>query len=213
MKVTKMTAFRSVRLYVLGVALAGAVGVAYAHGGGYGAGPGYGQSGAGYHHGPHMPGPGYGPGMMGPGYGRGYGPGMMGPGYERGYGRGMMGPGYGQGYGPGMMGPGMMGPRYGQGMMGPGYGRGMMGPYGQGPSGREPYGSGAVPAPDRQLSTDEVRSFLDHWVQRHGLTGLTVGDVLEVDEDTIVAELADRDGKVVQRYEFDRHTGAMRPAG
>ncbi len=192
-----MTRFRSVIAVCLGLALGAVANTTAAHGSG--SGPGYG--GYGYGYGPHM-GPGYGPGLTGPRYGPGphyYGPGMMGPGYGRPHGAGPMGPGYGQhGYGPGMMGPG-----YGQG----GYGPGMMGPYGEGM-----YGSRPRPVPDRNLSADDVRAQLEHWLQMHGLSGLQVGNVSEQDDDTIAAEVTDRDGKVVQRYEFNRHTGAMRPS-
>ncbi|NIR84332.1 MAG: hypothetical protein GWN53_11435 [Gammaproteobacteria bacterium] len=149
-------------------------------------------------------GQGMGPGMMG----QGMGPGMMG----QGMGPGMMGPGqYGRGMGPGMMGPGQYGRGMGPGMMGPGQ-------YGPGTTERGPYGQGMGPGPgmrvvpDRDLSADDVRHFFDHWVQMHGLSGLQVGKVEQKGEDTIVAELTTKDGTLVQRYNVDRHTGAVQPA-
>jgi hypothetical protein len=143
----------------------------------------------------------YGYGMMGgygPGYGMmgGYGPGtMMGPGY----GYGMMG-----GYGPGwMMGLGMMGygGGYGPGgmMRGYGYGPGMMG-YGPGY-----YGSQG----DMKLTTDQVKNYLE---QMNRNPNLTVGDVKEKDADTIVADIVTKQGQaLVQRLDFNRHNGFVRP--
>ena len=155
-----------------------------------------------------MGGYGYGPGMMqgyGPGMMQGYGPGMMG-GY--GYGPGMMGPGMMQGYGPGMMGPGMMpgyGQGYGPGMMqgyGQGYGPGMMGP-GQ-------YGRQA----NLNLSSDDVKNYLERWIAVQGNPRLKVGDVKEKDANTIEADIVTKEGNaLVQRFTVDRHTGFYRPSG
>ena len=129
----------------------------------------------------------YGPGMMG-GYGPGYG--MMGGGYGPGY---MMGPGmmgYGGGYGPGaMMGPGY---GYGPGMMGPGYGGGY-------------YGAQR----DLNLTADQVKSYLEQMIRN---PNLKVGDVKEKDADTIVADVVTKDkNALVQRLEFNRHSGFMQP--
>jgi hypothetical protein len=157
---------------------------------GPGYGPGYGQG---------MMGPGYGPGMMGPGYGPGYGQGTMGPGY----GPGMMAPGYGPGYGQGTMGPGY-GPGYGQGMMGPGYGPGMMGPG---------YGPGYGQQGNLNLSTDDVKSYLERWIAAQGNTRLKVGEVKEKDASTIVADVVTKDNSLVQRFTVDRKSGFYRPDG
>lgn len=140
----------------------------------------------------------YGSGMMGPGYGQGYGPGMMGGGYGYGpgmmgggYGPGMMGPGYGQGYGPGMMGGGY------------GYGPGMMGGYGPGYYGRQG---------NLNLSTNDVKSYLERMLAVRGNTRLKVGEVKEKDADTITADIVTKDkDSVVDRYVIDRHTGFYRP--
>lgn len=213
----KTTTGMRVRRLAAATALAGtfalAPALADAHGGGGGAGPMMG---------PGMMGQGMmGPGMMGQGGGApgagmpgAMGPGMMGPGMMspwmmqmmmRGMGQGMpmMGPG-GTGTGPGTMGPGMMGP----GMMGPG----MMGPGTMG-------GWQGAPCPGmrkgaekgRDLTAEDVRARLEAWLEAQGNPRLTVGDVKEKDEDTIVADIVTKEGGVlVDRFEIDRHTGAVR---
>jgi hypothetical protein len=111
----------------------------------------------------------------------GYGPGYM---MEPGYGHGMMG--YG-GYGPGWM------------MHGYGYGPGMMG-YGPGY-----YGSQG----DLKLTTDQVKNYLEQMIRN---PNLKVGDVKEKDADTIVAEIVTKDkDALVQRLDFNRHTGFVQP--
>ncbi len=145
-------------------------------------------------YGGYGPGYGMGPGMMG-GYGPGYG--MMG-GYGPGY--GMMG-GYGPGYG---MGPGMMGPGYGPGMMGGygrGYGPGMMGGYGPG------YGPGY--GRDLNLSTDNVKDYLERTMRN---PNLKVGEVKERGKDEITATIVTKDkDALVQKLVVNRHTGFFRP--
>ena len=131
-------------------------------------------------------------GAMGPGYGMG--PGMMGPGYG-------MGPGYDMGYG---MGHGMTGPGYG---MGPGMmGYGMMGP-GQGAAGAGCPGYGAQATQDKDINADDVRARLERSLTWHGNKRLKVGEVKEIDDDTIVAEIVTVDNSLVQRFTVDRHTG------
>lgn len=154
---------------------------------------------------------GYGPGMMGSGMmghmmGQGMmGPGMMGPGMMMG--QGCWGPGCGM-MGPGMMGPGMMGGYYGQG-----YGPGMMQGYGQG------YGPGMMGpgAYGRQgnlnLSTDDVKNYLERWIAVQGNPRLKVGDVKEKDADTIEADVVTKDNSLVQRFIVNRHTGFYQPSG
>lgn len=156
---------------------------------------------------------GYGPGMMGRGM---MGPGMMGPGMMMGQGCwgpgcGMMGPGmmsgpgmmmqgYGPGYGPG---PGMMG-GYGPGMMqgyGEGYGPGMMGPGAYGRQG------------NLNLSTDDVKNYLERWIAVQGNPRLKIGDVKEKDADTIEADVVTKDNSLVQRFIVNRHTGFYQPSG
>jgi hypothetical protein len=108
----------------------------------------------------------------------------------------------GYGFGPGMMG----GYGYGPGMMGPGYGPGMMGSWGYGP-GR--YGLRG----NLNLSTDDVKSYLERWIAVRGNPRLKVGDVKEKDADTIEADIVTKDNSLVQRFVVDRHSGFYRPSG
>jgi hypothetical protein len=130
-------------------------------------------------------------------------------GHQQGYG----GPGPMMGR-PGMMGPGtMMGPMMGQpGMMGPGM---MMGPMMGQPGAMAPCpGMQHGQQADRDLSADDVRARLERWLAMQGNPRLTVGSFEEKDEDTIVADIVTKEGGVlVDRFEIDRHTGAMRRAG
>jgi hypothetical protein len=141
---------------------------------------------------------GYGPGwgMMG-GYGGGYGPGygMMGGGYGPGWG---MGPGMMGGYGPGYGMMGGYGPGYGRGyMMGPGYGPGMG--YGYGPG----YGR------DLNLSTDDVKNYLERMIRN---PNLKVGEVKEQGQDEITATIVTKDkDALVQKLVVNRHTGFFQP--
>ena len=188
-------------------------------------------------HGPHgnYRGPaeqGYGP-MMGQGYGpmmgQGQGP-MMGQSYGPMMGQGqgpMMGQGYGpimgqQGYGP-MMGQGqgqMMGRGYGPmmghgcgSMMGQGGMMGMMHPGGMMGYGHSPMmGRGMSEPLAEDLSLDGVRHIMTHRVAMMQNPNLKVGEVSEVDDDTITADVVTQDGSLVWRYMVDRHTGAMRSA-
>ena len=119
--------------------------------------------------------------------------GMMG-GYGPGYGLRMMG-GCGYGYGPGMMGGyGMMhGPGYGPGMMGPGW-----------------YGGQS----NLNLSTDDVKNYLERWIAVQGNPRLKVGDMKEKDADTIEADIVTKEGNaLVQRFTVNRHTGFYQPSG
>jgi hypothetical protein len=113
--------------------------------------------------------------------------------------------------GPGMMDPEMMrmmmqmmSMMRGQGMGGPG----MMGG-GQGMMGNQ--GRGMRVTPSQHLTTDDVSHFLGHFLERHGNPRLKAGDVEEVDENTITAEIVTVDDSLVQRFKVDRHTGQMVP--
>ncbi|MBU2497622.1 MAG: hypothetical protein KKE57_01860 [Proteobacteria bacterium] len=174
-----------------------------------------------------------GPGMMGPGYGQGMGPGMMGPGGGPGYGPqqggdwnycpycgspvgpgsgmgpGMMGPGYGMG--PGMMGrgmgPGMMGPGYGMGpgMMGPGYGQGMgpgmMGPgYGYGPQYQQP---------QKPMEEKDAQALLDDYLKSTRNPNLKLGKIKDTGS-AFEAEIATKEGSLVDKIAIDKATGWMR---
>jgi len=154
-----------------------------------------------WHMGPHMMSPDEMHEMMehmGHMMGQGMGPGMM----------GQMRPGMmGEEMGPGMMGeemgPGMMG-QMGPGLMGPG-----MGPRMGGLSGLE----GRRVVPMVQLSTDDVRGFLERHLEALGNERLKVGTVEALDDDTITAEIVTLDDSLVERFEVDRHTGLISAAG
>ncbi len=152
----------------------------------------------------HM-GQGYGSGFEAPSYGTAPCPGMkanMDPGMMMGH--GMMGHGM---MGPGMMGPGMMVP----GMMGPGtMAHGMMGHgvWGGGYGHGSAYGKSAI-QPDKDLSADDVRARIERSLRWHGNERLKVGEVKELDDDTIVVEIVTLDDSLVDRLEVDRHTGSI----
>ncbi len=65
--------------------------------------------------------------------------------------------------------------------------------------------------PIRHISTDDVRHYLEHRLERQGYTRLKVGPVEEKDDDTITAEIQTVDDSLVQRLEVDRHSGRMNP--
>ena len=145
---------------------------------------------------------GHGPGSFAPGQGqRGPGSGMMSP-YGMGPGGMHQGPGWrghgGMHHGPGWMGHGSMHhqPGWGPSWTGPG-----MGGYG--------FGRGAL---RQDLAADDVKHILEHRLQWQGFTNLRVGDIAEKDDDTLTAEVVTGEGTLVQRFEVNRHTGAMSPA-
>jgi hypothetical protein len=171
------------------------------HGGGSEA-PSYGPApcpGMKAHTGPGMTGSGS---MMGHGSMTGHGmmgSGMMGHGSMTGHRmmghRPMMGHGSMTGHrmmGSGMMGSGMMG----HGMRGGGYGHGSA------------YGESAIQV-DQDLSADDVRAQIERSLKWHGNERLKVGEVKELDDDTIVAEIVTLDDSLVDRLKVDRHTGSM----
>ncbi len=142
----------------------------------------------------HGPGGGYFQGGQG-GYGMMGGPqgGMMGGGHM---GPGMMGPG---GYGGGHMGPGMMGP----GNMGYGGGQGW---------GRGMFGRGAGDCPGQaafggELSVDTVTAMIERRLDHWGNDRIKVGQVVEQEDGSIVAEIVTQDGSLVEKLAFDPKTG------
>jgi hypothetical protein len=174
---------------------------------------------------PGMTSQGMGPGMMGQMPGSGLGgsgqwPGM-GPGtMAQGHGLGPMGAGVTSQRGMWHMGPHMMSPAEMQemmahmgGMMGQGMGSGMMGqgmsPDTGGWSGLE----GRQVVPMMQLSTDDVRGFLERHLAALGNERLKVGKVAAVDNDTIAADIVTVDDSLVGRFSVDRHTGLISAAG
>jgi hypothetical protein len=114
-------------------------------------------------------------------------------------------PAQAQGYGAygcpgmGMMGPGMMGQgMMGQGMMGPG----MMGMMGPGMMGQQA---------NLNLTTNDVKGYLERWVAMSGNPRIKVGPVTERNDNTISADIVttERDA-LVQRFSVDRSTGIYR---
>jgi len=154
--------------------------------------------------------------------------GMMGSGMM---GQGMMGQGQG-GLGSGMMGQGQMGPGMmdqddagcamaGRGQMGSGQmgmmGSGMMGSGMMGqamPMGRVGPGGGAGfrVSKSQDLSTDDVRHYFEHRLDRGGNKRLKLGDVKQADDDTITVDIVTVDDSLVQRYAVDLHSGWVKPA-
>ena len=92
----------------------------------------------------------------------------------------------------GMMGHGSM---MGHGMWGGGYGHG------------PGHGISAI-QPDKDLSADDVRGQLERSLKWHGNKRLKVGEVKEIDDDTVVAEIVTLEDSLVQRLKIDRHSGA-----
>ena len=80
-------------------------------------------------------------------------------------------------------------------MMGPGFSKGP--------------GLGSQVVPSKDLSSDDVRHFLEHRLEMQGNKRLTLGEVKEADDDKIVADITTVDGSLVERLEVDRHTGQM----
>ena len=120
-----------------------------------------------------------------------YGPGMMG-GYGPGWGMMYGNDGYGPGCGPGC--------GYGPG--------GMMRGYGPGPGMMRGWGPGYYAQGDLKLSADDVKKYLDNMIRN---PNLKVGEVKEKDADTITADVVTKDKDVlVQRFDFNRHTGFYR---
>jgi hypothetical protein len=78
------------------------------------------------------------------------------------------------------------------------------GGYGHAPG----HGTSAI-EPDKDLSVDDVRGRLERSLEWHGNKRLKVGEVKEIDDDTIVAEIVTQDDSLVERFKVDRHTGSM----
>jgi hypothetical protein len=129
-------------------------------------------------------------------------------------GQGMMRSGMGQ-QGMGQQGMGQQGMGR-QGMMRPGMqNQGMMG-CGAGGQGMRAPNIGGLPdlgarvVPIQHLSVDDVRHYLEYRIEMNGNKRLMLGEVKEVDDNDIVADITTVDGSLVQRIEVDRHTGLMR---
>ena len=111
----------------------------------------------------------------------------------------------------GQMGAQMMGPcqganKAGYGMMGQGMmGQGMMG------QGMKGYGPGFTTTNlEKELTTDDVKKFIEGRLAWRGNDRLKVGKVTEKDDKTIVAEIVTVDNSLVWKVEVNRKTGQHR---
>jgi len=107
-----------------------------------------------------------------------------------------MGPGMGQGMGQGM-GPGM---GYG---MNQGMGRGMT----NNNMGWQGCPNGQVQALAQPLTVDDVRTNMEQHLKLRGNDRLKVGQVTELDDKTIVAEIVTVDDSLVKKVQIDKATG------
>lgn len=71
---------------------------------------------------------------------------------------------------------------------------------------------------NQHLSVDDVRHLFEHRLARNGNERLKVGEIREVNSDTIVADIVTDDDSLVERFTsrvarftVDRHTGMLRP--
>ncbi|WP_041374521.1 hypothetical protein [Phenylobacterium zucineum] len=62
------------------------------------------------------------------------------------------------------------------------------------------------------LSAADVRAYMERYLQYEGNPRVKLGSVKETDANTITADVVTTEGAaLVQRYVFDRQTGAFRP--
>lgn len=119
---------------------------------------------------------------------------------------------HGPGGGAYQGGPGMMG-HMGYGMTGPGPGGGRYGHMGPGMMGYGPGAYGDCPmnqaAFGKELSVEDVTKLLEHRLDMWGNDRLKLGEVGERGEDAIVGEIVTKDGSLVERLVFDRHSGRV----
>ena len=114
------------------------------------------------------------------------------------WGHGALFSSYGYG-GWGMMGRGMWG--YGPGMM---YGDGLA---------RSGWWCRVVWCAgwrELNLTDDDVKNELDRRLAWQGNSHVKIGNVVEKDADTVVADIVTKDGSLVQRFNVNRHDGFWR---
>ena len=64
--------------------------------------------------------------------------------------------------------------------------------------------------PARNLTTNDVKDYVQHWIDWTGNRHIKVGEVVEKDQRTITADIVTEDKKsLVQRLTIDRRTGMM----
>jgi hypothetical protein len=71
-------------------------------------------------------------------------------------------------------------------------------------------GHGSRVVVSKDLTTDDVRHFLEHRLETKGNKRLKVGEVKEADDDKIIADITTVDDSLVERLEVDQHTGLIR---
>lgn len=64
--------------------------------------------------------------------------------------------------------------------------------------------------PVQHLGIDDVSHYFGHYLERLGNERLKLGKVTKKDDDTITAEIVTLEGSLVQTFEVDRHSGAVR---
>ena len=90
----------------------------------------------------------------------------------------------------------------GMSMMGPGmYGKGMKNGYGKCGCGDE------VRALDKPLTVEDVRVRMEQRLEWRGNDRLTVGEVKDLDDKTIIAEIVTVDDSLVEKIQIDKATG------
>lgn len=87
------------------------------------------------------------------------------------------------------------------GMMGPGMKHGMKHGFGRGGC------KGGAQALDTPLSVEDVRAKMEQRLEWRGNDRLKVGEVKELDEKTIVAEIVTVDNSLVEKIQIDKATG------
>jgi hypothetical protein len=137
---------------------------------------------------------------------------MMGEGGMPGMMGGMRGgPMGGEVPGPGMMDRGMTGGGM-MGMDGMSMGPMMRGPHGQ--MGGPALGPGAIYGMPQgapvEMTPARVEVFLSHLLERHGNPRLRIGEVVQAEDGSIIAEIVTVDGSLVQRLAFNRYPGLFR---
>ena len=81
--------------------------------------------------------------------------------------------------------------------------------------GGAPFWAGAGPLwfgyhpPGRELTVDEVREGLQHWIAHGGNARLKAGKIAEKDGLTITAEVVTVDDSLVHKLDIDRRTGTV----
>ena len=83
---------------------------------------------------------------------------------------------------------------------------GTMGEHGLGPDALYGMPQGSV----TEMTPARVEAFLSHLLERHANPRLELGEVAEVEDGSITAEIVTTDGSLVQRLSFNRYPGLFR---